>query len=73
MIERTTQGKTLAGVALAAKVAQIGDCHVWSVGEDYEAVYDKGIDARFSTIRQPIASESNSLKNGRENFISPAQ
>ncbi|MFY1026647.1 glycerate kinase [Actinobacillus seminis] len=70
---QTTQGKTPVGVALAAKAANkpviaIVGC----LGEDYEVVYDKGIDAVFPIIRQLDSLES-TLKNGRENLISSAQ
>ncbi|OZN26007.1 glycerate kinase [Actinobacillus seminis] len=70
---QTTQGKTPVGVALAAKAANkpviaIVGC----LREDYEVVYDKGIDAVFPIIRQLDSLES-TLKNGRENLISSAQ
>ena len=70
---QTAQGKTPVGVALAAKaenkpVIAIVGC----LREDYEVVYDKGIDAVFPIIRQ-LDSLENTLKNGRENLISSAQ
>lgn len=70
---QTAQGKTPVGVALAAKtvnkpVIAIVGC----LREDYEVVYDKGIDAVFPIIRQ-LDSLENTLKNGRENLISCAQ
>ncbi|MDY4593555.1 MAG: glycerate kinase [[Pasteurella] aerogenes] len=70
---QTAQGKTPVGVALAAKTANkpviaIVGC----LREDYEVVYDKGIDAVFPIIRQ-LDSLENTLKNGRENLISCAQ
>ncbi|VEG69560.1 glycerate kinase [[Pasteurella] aerogenes] len=70
---QTAQGKTPVGVALAAKTANkpviaIVGC----LREDYEVVYDKGIDAVFPIIRQLDNLES-TLKNGRENLISCAQ
>ena len=59
--------------ALAAKTANkpviaIVGC----LREDYEVVYDKGIDAVFPIIRQ-LDNLENTLKNGRENLISCAQ
>ncbi|MGQ9445102.1 glycerate kinase [[Pasteurella] aerogenes] len=70
---QTAQGKTPVGVALAAKTANkpviaIVGC----LREDYEEVYDKGIDAVFPIIRQ-LDNLENTLKNGRENLISCAQ
>ncbi|SUB32896.1 glycerate kinase [[Pasteurella] mairii] len=70
---QTAQGKTPVGVALVAKAANkpviaIVGC----LREDYEVVYDKGIDAVFPIIRQLDSLES-TLKNGRENLISSAQ
>ncbi len=70
---QTAQGKTPVGVALAAKTANkpviaIVGC----LREDYEVVYDKGIDAVFPIIRQ-LDNLENTLKNGRENLISCAQ
>ena len=70
---QTAQGKTPVGVALAAKTANkpviaIVGC----LREDYEVVYDKGIDAVFPIIRQ-LDNLENTLKNGRENLIFCAQ
>lgn len=70
---QTAQGKTPVGVALAAKTANkpviaIVGC----LREDYEVVYDKGIDAVFPIIRQ-LDNLENTLKNGQENLISCAQ
>ncbi|WP_032093628.1 glycerate kinase [Necropsobacter rosorum] len=66
-------GKTPIGVAQTAKafnkpvIAIVG-----SLREDYEAIYDHGIDAVFPIIRQ-IDSLEATLKCGRENLISTAQ
>ncbi|QIW16365.1 glycerate kinase [Pasteurellaceae bacterium RH1A] len=73
MDSQTASGKTPVGVAQAAKL--FGKPVVAVVGclkEDYEVVYDKGIDAVFPIIRH-LHSLEDTLKMGRENLISTAQ
>lgn len=70
---QTAQGKTPVGVALTAK--QFNKPVIAIVGclrEDYEVVYQQGIDAVFPIIRQ-LNSLEETLKCGRENLISAAQ
>ncbi|MDO5054569.1 MAG: glycerate kinase [Pasteurella oralis] len=73
MDSQTAQGKTPAGVAKVAKyfnkpvIAIVG-----SLKEDYEVIYDIGIDAVFPILRQ-VENLETTLKKGRENLISTAQ
>lgn len=73
MDSQTVQGKTAAGVAKTAKlfnkpvIAIVG-----SLKEDYEVIYDIGIDAVFPILRQ-LDKLDVVLHNGRENLISTAQ
>ena len=73
MDSQTVHGKTPIGVAKAAKlfnkpvIAIVG-----SLKDDYEVVYEHGIDAVFPIIRQ-LKSLDETLKLGRENLISTAQ
>lgn len=73
MDSQTVHGKTPIGVAKAAKlfnkpvIAIVG-----SLKDDYEVVYEHGIDAVFPIIRQ-LKSLGETLKLGRENLISTAQ
>ncbi|WP_424407176.1 glycerate kinase [Pasteurella sp. PK-2025] len=73
MDSQTVHGKTPAGVAKMAKqyhkpvIAIVG-----SLKEDYEVVYQAGIDAVFPIIRQVGGLEA-TLKCGRKNLISTAQ
>ncbi|WP_040975868.1 glycerate kinase [Necropsobacter massiliensis] len=70
---QSARGKTPIGVAKTAKIfnkpviAIVG-----SLREDYEAIYENGIDAVFPIIRQ-VQSLEDTLKCGRENLISTAQ
>lgn len=73
MDSQSVYGKTPVGVAQTAK--QYGKPVIAIVGclrEDYEAVYDCGIDAVFPIIRQ-LGSLETVLQNGRYNLISAAQ
>ncbi|MBF6985946.1 glycerate kinase [Pasteurella multocida] len=73
MDSQTAQGKTPSGVAKAAKQFQKPVLAiVGSLKEDYEVVYQAGIDAVFPIIRQVESLEA-TLKCGRENLISAAQ
>lgn len=70
---QTVHGKTPIGVAKAAKrfnkpVIAISGC----LREDYEAVYQHGIDAVFPIITQLGTLEA-TLANARKNLISTAQ
>lgn len=70
---QTIHGKTPIGVAKLAKqfnkpVIAIAGC----LREDYEVVYNAGIDAVFPIIRQ-LASLEETLAIGQENLISTAQ
>lgn len=73
MDSQTAQGKTPIGVAKTAKlfnkpvIAIVG-----SLREDYELVYQAGIDAVFPIIRQVDGLEE-TLKCGQKNLISTAQ
>lgn len=73
MDSQTAQGKTPIGVAKTAKlfnkpvIAIVG-----SLREDYEVVYQAGIDAVFPIIRQVDGLEE-TLKSGQKNLISTAQ
>ena len=73
MDSQTVHGKTPIGVAKAAKlfnkpvIAIVG-----SLKDDYEVVYEHGIDAVFPIIRQ-LKSLGETLKLGRENLISTTQ
>lgn len=73
MDSQTAQGKTPAGVAKVAKyfnkpvIAIVG-----SLKEDYEVVYDIGIDAVFPILHQ-VENLDITLKKGKENLISTAQ
>ncbi|SUC11022.1 glycerate kinase [Pasteurella canis] len=73
MDSQTVQGKTPAGVAKVAKyfnkpvIAIVG-----SLKEDYEVVYDIGIDAVFPILHQ-VENLDITLKKGKENLISTAQ
>ncbi|MXN88021.1 glycerate kinase [Pasteurella canis] len=73
MDSQTAQGKTPAGVAKVAKyfnkpvIAIVG-----SLKEDYEVVYDIGIDAVFPILHQ-VENLDVTLKKGKENLISTAQ
>ncbi|MFZ7130090.1 glycerate kinase [Avibacterium avium] len=70
---QSAYGKTPIGVAKIAK--QFGKPVIAIVGclrEDYEVVYEQGIDAVFPIIRQPDSLE-NTLRSGKENLISTAQ
>lgn len=73
MDSQTVHGKTPIGVAKAAKlfnkpvIAIVG-----SLKDDYEVVYEHGIDAVFPIICQ-LKSLDETLKLGRENLISTAQ
>ena len=73
MDSQTVHGKTPIGVAKAAKlfnkpvIAIVG-----SLKDDYEVVYEHGIDAVFPIIRQ-LKSLDETLKLGRQNLISTAQ
>ncbi len=73
MDSQSAHGKTPIGVAKTAKrfdkpVIAIVGC----LREDYEVVYEQGIDAVFPILRQ-LGSLEDTLKNGRENLISTAQ
>lgn len=73
MDSQSIQGKTPIGVAKTAKLAHkpviaITGC----LREDYEVVYDHGIDAVFPVIRQ-LGTLPEILASGRENLISTAQ
>ena len=73
MDSQSSHGKTPIGVAKTAKrfdkpVIAIVGC----LREDYEVVYEHGIDAVFPILRQ-LGSLEDTLKNGRENLISTAQ
>ncbi|MFZ7141667.1 glycerate kinase [Avibacterium avium] len=70
---QSAYGKTPIGVAKTAKqfdkpVIAIVGC----LREDYEVVYEQGIDAVFPIIRQ-LDSLENTLRSGKENLISTAQ
>ncbi|MDH2999773.1 glycerate kinase [Chelonobacter oris] len=70
---QTVHGKTPIGVAKTAKrfgkpVVAISGC----LRDDYDAVYDHGIDAVFPIITQLGTLEA-TLANGRKNLISTAQ
>lgn len=73
MDSQSIHGKTPVGVALCAKqfnkpvIAIVG-----SLREDYETVYDHGIDAVFPIIRG-VAPLAEILKQGAENLTSTAQ
>ncbi|PJG83737.1 glycerate kinase [Caviibacterium pharyngocola] len=70
---QSAHGKTPIGVAQTAKM--FGKPVIAIVGclrEDYEVVYENGIDAVFPIIRK-IADLDETLKCGRENLISTAQ
>ncbi|UAY77640.1 glycerate kinase [Pasteurella canis] len=73
MDSQTAQGKTPAGVAKVAKyfnkpvIAIVG-----SLKEDYEVVYNIGIDAVFPILHQ-VENLDVTLKKGKENLISTAQ
>lgn len=73
MDSQTAQGKTPAGVAKVAKyfnkpvIAIVG-----SLKEDYEVVYDIGIDAVFPILHQ-VENLDVTLKKGKKNLISTAQ
>lgn len=73
MDSQTAQGKTPIGVAKTAKlfnkpvIAIVG-----SLREDYEVIYQAGIDAVFPIIRQVDGLEE-ILKSGQKNLISTAQ
>ncbi|SPY33927.1 glycerate kinase [Pasteurella canis] len=73
MDSQTAQGKTPAGVAKVAKyfnkpvIAIVG-----SLKEDYEVVYDIGIDAVFPILHQ-MENLDVTLKKGKKNLISTAQ
>ncbi|MFQ1015666.1 glycerate kinase [Avibacterium paragallinarum] len=70
---QSAYGKTPIGVAKTAK--QFGKPVIAIVGclrEDYEVVYEEGIDAVFPIIRQ-LDSLENTLRSGKENLISTAQ
>ncbi|MFZ7229386.1 glycerate kinase [Avibacterium avium] len=70
---QSAYGKTPIGVAKTAK--QFGKPVIAIVGclrEDYEVVYEQGIDAVFPIIRQ-LDSLENTLRSGKENLISTAQ
>ncbi|MCW9699465.1 glycerate kinase [Avibacterium sp. 20-129] len=70
---QSAYGKTPIGVAKVAK--QFGKPVIAIVGclrEDYEVVYEQGIDAVFPIIRQ-LDSLENTLRSGKENLISTAQ
>lgn len=73
MDSQSAHGKTPIGVAKTAKrfgkpvIAIVG-----SLREDYEVVYEQGIDAVFPIIRQ-ISNLEETLRRGRENLISTAQ
>ena len=73
MDSQSIHGKTPVGVAKTAKkfnkpVIAIVGC----LREDYETVYEHGIDAVFPIIRQ-LAPLEEILKEGRDNLISSAQ
>ena len=73
MDSQSAHGKTPIGVAKTAKrfdkpVIAIVGC----LREDYEVVYEHGIDTVFPILRQ-LGSLEDTLKNGRENLISTAQ
>ncbi|QEY25042.1 glycerate kinase [Neisseria animalis] len=73
MDAQSVHGKTPVGVAGVAK--QYGKPVIAIVGclrEDYEAVYQAGIDAVFPIIRQ-LDTLENVLANGRSNLVSAAQ
>ncbi|XXQ68290.1 glycerate kinase [Neisseriaceae bacterium B1] len=73
MDSQSVHGKTPIGVAKTAK--EYGKPVIAIVGclrEDYEAVYNCGIDAVFPIIRQ-LANLDDILKKGRENLTSAAQ
>ncbi|MFQ1048111.1 glycerate kinase [Avibacterium paragallinarum] len=70
---QSAYGKTPIGVAKIAK--QFGKPVIAIVGclrEDYEVVYEQGIDAVFPIIRQ-LDNLENTLRSGKENLISTAQ
>ncbi|EIJ71181.1 MULTISPECIES: glycerate kinase [Pasteurellaceae] len=73
MDSQSIHGKTPIGVAKTAK--QFGKPVIAIVGclrEDYEVVYDHGIDAVFPIIRQ-LASLEDTLRLGYANLVSTAQ
>lgn len=73
MDSQTIHGKTPIGVAKTAKAA--GKPVIAIVGclrEDYEVVFEHGIDAVFPIIRQ-LNSLEHTLQQGKQNLISTAQ
>ncbi|MGZ1883434.1 glycerate kinase, partial [Staphylococcus argenteus] len=69
---QTIFGKTPVGVALAAKqhhIPVIAICG--SLGENYQSVYDYGIDSVFSIISSPSSLE-NILQNSEQNLLNTA-
>ncbi|MDO4430663.1 MAG: glycerate kinase [Lonepinella koalarum] len=73
MDSQSIHGKTPIGVAKAAKAAgKPVIAIVGSLREDYEVVFEHGIDAVFPIIRQ-LGSLEQILVQGRENLISTAQ
>ncbi|PJG85664.1 glycerate kinase [Conservatibacter flavescens] len=73
MDSQSIAGKTPIGVAKLAKQRQQRVIAiVGSLREDYDVVYQHGIDAVFPIIRQ-VSSLEDTLKQGRENLISTAE
>lgn len=73
MDAQSAHGKTPVGVAKTAKA--FGKPVIAIVGclrEDYEVVYEQGVDAVFPIIRQ-LGSLEETLKNGHHNLVSAAQ
>ena len=65
---QSAMGKVLSGVGMRAKQMGIPVIAIsGSLGEGYEALYEQGISALFSTVRQP-ASVEEVLKNARVNL-----
>lgn len=70
---QSVRGKTPAGVAkLAKRFGKPVIAIVGSLGKDYEAVYDAGIDAVFPIIRS-VGSLEETLQKGRANLVSAAE
>jgi glycerate kinase len=65
---QSAMGKVLSGVGMRAKQKGVPVIAIsGALGEGYEALYDQGISALFSTVRQP-ASLDDILKNAQGNL-----
>lgn len=70
---QSVRGKTPAGVAkLAKRFGKPVIAIVGSLGDDYAAVYDAGIDAVFPIIRS-VSSLEETLRQARANLIASAE